>query len=465
MNDIAFSAHDRRAAVLEQTKRAKNSSKADIERLVEESKLKIISLVQIRDRERASLAALTYLLCPVHTLPVEVLADIFDLAIDGWTHIHDALRMSQVCSEWRQIAHSIPRLWARPIRVDLESRSDSKAQAYIEGLKEWLARSAPLSVPVSFVLERGEVDDCILEEALGTASRWRSLDLRLRKEPPLSLVRRLAQCRLSRLEELDLGTSQLEKDIDEEVTALYFTTLSRLQKLRIGIFSDGLSIIMPWAQLTDLTLFCDSPDITLDILAQCPNLTRASARTTGWSTLPDARAVIAFNRLRTLSLPFWGWAGPYSPFFDYLSAPLLEELSLNFSDLMDHKEWSETHFTAFQLRAIISSTPSLTHLELNYCHQCFDDTLVGALTYKGTNTGTLAPRLHHLVLEYMECNNSFTKDVLAEMIASRWWTDDTGPVSPAVARWTFVEVAGEFSQRFEDSMEVLRLKGLRIQGP
>ncbi|KAJ6466344.1 hypothetical protein C8R45DRAFT_1021360 [Mycena sanguinolenta] len=482
MNVGPFSAHDRRAAVLEQTKRTKNSSKADIERLVEESKLKIISLdsqisplVQLRDRERASLAALTYLLSPIHTLPVELLADIFDLAIDDWTHIRDALRMSQVCSEWRQIAHSIPRLWARPIRVDLESRSDSKAQAYIEGLKEWLARSAPLSVPVSFVLERGEVDDCILEEALGTASRWRSLDLRLRKEPPLSLVRRLAQCRLSRLEELDLGTSQLEKDIDEELTAISFPTLSRLQKLRIGIFSDGLSIIMPWAQLTDLTLFCDSPDITLDTLAQCPNLTRASARTTGWFTLPDARAVIAFNRLRTLSLPFWGWAGPYSHFFDYLSAPLLEELSLNFSDLMDHKEWSEAHFTAFQLRspnitrlefsyiyftldgfrAIIGSAPSLTHLELNYCHQCFDDALIGALTYRKGTAGTLTPRLHHLV----------TEDVLAEMIASRWWTDDAKPVSPAVARWSFVEVVGEFSQRFVDNMEVLRRKGLCVQGP
>ncbi|KAJ7210683.1 hypothetical protein B0H12DRAFT_1329989 [Mycena haematopus] len=440
MSTATFSVHTRRAVVLEQTERTKNSSMADIKRLIEESELKIISLnsqinplVKLRDREHACVAALRYLISPVRILPVELLADIFDLVVDKFTHIHDAFeyRKSVRIGGWSLIT---PRDCGR-------------------GLFEYISRvevtigSRPMSmVPVSLVLESGGIDNRILEEVLSTGSRWRSLDLRVRN-PPLSLVSRLAQCRLDNLEQLDLGMRPFDDDIkfEENIEPTFpsFTIVSRLRKLTISIFSDALPIIMPWAQLTDLTLFCDSPDITLDILAQCANLVRVSARTTGWPVSPDAgRDIVALDRVRTLSLPFYGWAGPFPPFFDYLSVPLLEDLRLNFSDMMEHKEWSEAHFTAFQLRApnitrlelsylyltldalraAISHAPSLTHLELNYCHQCFDDALIDALTYKN-RTGTLAPRLHHLVLENMECDNIFTEDILGKMIASRWWSD------------------------------------------
>ncbi|KAJ6451610.1 hypothetical protein C8R45DRAFT_752344, partial [Mycena sanguinolenta] len=59
---------------------------------------------------QASVLALKYILSPMRTLPVELLAEIFDLAIDDYAHIRDAHRISQVCSDWRQIAHSTPRL-------------------------------------------------------------------------------------------------------------------------------------------------------------------------------------------------------------------------------------------------------------------------------------------------------------------------------------------------------------------
>jgi hypothetical protein len=84
-----------RAAVIEQTERTRRSSKADIERLIiEESELKIISLDELRDRERACFAALKFLIPPIRTLPVELLADIFGVVIHDDTHIHDAFRIS-----------------------------------------------------------------------------------------------------------------------------------------------------------------------------------------------------------------------------------------------------------------------------------------------------------------------------------------------------------------------------------
>jgi hypothetical protein len=83
-----------RAAFIEQAERTRRSSQADIERLIKESELKIISLDELRDRERACFAALKFLIPPIRTLPVELLADIFGVAIHDDTHIHDAFRIS-----------------------------------------------------------------------------------------------------------------------------------------------------------------------------------------------------------------------------------------------------------------------------------------------------------------------------------------------------------------------------------
>ncbi|KAJ7264933.1 hypothetical protein B0H12DRAFT_1011517, partial [Mycena haematopus] len=111
-----------RAVVLEQRERTRKNSKADVERFIEESELKITSLesqisalVELRDRERACVAALRHLLSPIRALPVELLAEIFELMIRdynySYAYIQAVFRISQVCSDWRQVAHSTPRLW------------------------------------------------------------------------------------------------------------------------------------------------------------------------------------------------------------------------------------------------------------------------------------------------------------------------------------------------------------------
>ncbi|KAJ6451587.1 hypothetical protein C8R45DRAFT_755008, partial [Mycena sanguinolenta] len=85
--------------------------------------------------------------------------------------------------------------------------------------------------------------------------------------PPSFLAARLRQCTLDSLEELDLGTIEEYEDR----TPLVFTTAPRLRKFRI-IKMGVTPIVVPWAQLTELTYECDSQDETLDVLTQCPNL-------------------------------------------------------------------------------------------------------------------------------------------------------------------------------------------------
>ncbi|KAJ7355895.1 hypothetical protein DFH08DRAFT_630400, partial [Mycena albidolilacea] len=69
------------------------------------------TLAELRDRECAAGAALRFLIAPIRTIPVELLAEIFVLTIRESSHIQDAFAVSHVCCHWRQIANNTPRLW------------------------------------------------------------------------------------------------------------------------------------------------------------------------------------------------------------------------------------------------------------------------------------------------------------------------------------------------------------------
>jgi hypothetical protein len=224
MADIPFPIRVR-AAVIEQTKRTRTSSKVDIERLIEESESKMTSLesLELRERERACVAALRYLISPICTLPVELLTEIFGLAIHDDTHIKDAFRVSQVCSDWRRVAHGTPRLWNRNFRVDLASVDSD--ELYADGLKDWLARSAPLPVPITWCGQ--EIISCrSSEEVLRIAPRWRSLDSEFTS--PSWLVSRLAECQLESLEALALT---IPSNTDRSPVLAF--TVPRLRKLSL----------------------------------------------------------------------------------------------------------------------------------------------------------------------------------------------------------------------------------------
>jgi hypothetical protein len=115
-----------------------------------------------------------------------------------------------------------------------------------------------------------------------------------------------------------------------------------------------------------------------------------------------------------------------------------------------------------ELITTIRCVPLPTHLQITRCYS-FDDVLIGALHYIEGVT-PLAPHLHNLVLEDPN-GRLFTQDILVDMITSRWWTDTelaSRLVPPAVARWTVMQLRGDFSESFVDMMQVLRPQGLRL---
>jgi hypothetical protein len=57
-------------------------------------------------------------------------------------------------------------------------------------------------------------------------------------------------------------------------------------------------------------------------------------------------------------------------------------------------------------------------------------------------------------------------DIMASMIASRWWTDTelaSNPNPPAVARWTIVRLEGYLESRFVDIIAGLQRKGVPLE--
>lgn len=217
---------------------------------------------------------------------------------------------------------------------------------------------------------------------------------------------------------------------------------------------------MPWTQLTDLTLTNGHvAQLSFDIFAQCTNLVMASITTDGWNIAAHVPPnIITMDHLRVLVLRFFSRlpeASYFMPFFNHISAPRLQKLTLN---LKIGFSWDRSQFTAFQLRSpgiirlairhsdmntndlgdTLLHTPALTELILEYCPRSIDNSLLQALSYKD-NAFPLVPCLHRVGL--LLSGSAVSADYLAEMIAFGWWSDSellSRSAPPAIARWTLI---------------------------
>ncbi|KAK7048004.1 F-box domain-containing protein [Favolaschia claudopus] len=502
----------------EQTERTRLSSRAEIAQYIEDCVSKIASLesqidalIALRDHERDTIQVLRHITSPIRSLPVELLSEIFDLTIRDQTHImiKDTFRISQVCSDWRHVAHNTARLWTRPLQVSPWRRSPKSERAYIAGLNTWLARSGTLPIslklhvdlrtPSDYRSSTRTIRDCapsadspIWEEVFKTSCRWHSLDFYVESfygwgfpAQSCPCYRGLAQYSLDRLEVLKFAPG------DDDTVIIHFGPAPRLQTLSLVIEQQPHlpEIILPWIQITTLSLnFLYTTEYVLPIMmkifGQCPNLTQASVCCTPSIDLPKVEPIVTFHRLRTLSLHSIEGVEEdlhLAPFFDRLCLPALEELVWDNDD--NRIEWDEERFSAFQLRspnisrlefvnpdpissddlrAILRHATNLTHLKIGFINNSWNRATCRALTYK-EGVPPLVPLLHHLVIlstEDGDAEDLFVKQnvlwkPLATFLASRHWTDAqlaSRAVPPAVARWTHVEIADKVLDLSEDEI-------------
>ncbi|KAK6997452.1 F-box domain-containing protein [Favolaschia claudopus] len=406
-------------------------------------------------------------LSPISTLPVELLAEISLFTIQDETHIADALRVSQICARWRRIAHSTPQLWNRPLVVDVWSKGPVLDSLYASGLRDWLARSAPLTVPFVFNFEE---EDMILgshpvhpslpfwKELLSVAPRWRSLETTLSGWLPWNfyLFGQLAGLSLSNLEDLSLSVNDRAGALEP------FPATPRLRKLSLQVDDKDVcsNLHLPWTQLHEIDLTTEWPDSALHILSQCQNLVRASfdmIPTSDDTPLRWTQEIVALKHLRILSLvfdPFEDSGSLYCmPLLDYVSAPELEEFFMGFEE--DFRMDGVASLSAF-----IAHARSVTHFEVGCLAVGDVDNLIAALTYKD-GAQVLLPCLHHLVLQDPELDSDMS-EILANMISSRWWKDAElvapghAPIPPPVARWTYLELGDNIMEVVGAEMRVVQ---------
>ncbi|KAJ7507061.1 hypothetical protein B0H11DRAFT_1970064, partial [Mycena galericulata] len=314
-------------------------STTDVSRAVSHTSPEISALLSLREERdllQGRLDAYTY---PVLTLPNEIVAEIFIHFLPVYPDCPPVLgprspiALSQICRKWRDIALSTPLLW-RAFEVNVDTESASDCDQILSLLGPWLERSGscPLSVKiqVEYNVVKKVVALAFFKAILRHRARWEHLNLKtpsLRRRkgyPPigtLPLLRTLTMNSMSHFAEV-IGTD----------SARYFKApqLRRVSlKYSYGPFFN--TDILPWAQLTVLTVFSLRPHQCAAVLNQAVNLVHCRVRIF-YDDPPEnlifdlSQTSITLHHLKTLTLS--AISTPSPGFLDVLTLPALRILRI-----------------------------------------------------------------------------------------------------------------------------------------
>ncbi|KAJ7917683.1 hypothetical protein B0H13DRAFT_319864 [Mycena leptocephala] len=201
---------------------------------------------------------------PVLTLPNEIISEIFFHFLPAYplfpplTGILSPTLLTQICREWREIALAIPTLWsAIPI-----SCSDSPQD--FERHDIWLSRSN--FCPLSIEIVEGRYVNCRPENlaaVIAQRARWEQLKIHLWAHSSLPTI----EGPMPLLRHLDLV-------LKDHFSTANVIVCSEAPMLRSVILNDlaASKVILPWAQLTSLTLTTVYPRECAPLLKETPNL-------------------------------------------------------------------------------------------------------------------------------------------------------------------------------------------------
>ncbi|KAJ7857611.1 hypothetical protein B0H14DRAFT_685519 [Mycena olivaceomarginata] len=173
---------------------------------------------------------------------------------------------------------------------------------YIEGMKDWLARSAPLPIPIS-TLNRTDNPDWdemspIFDELLKISPRWRSF--RIYGPVPLAFLRRMGEYEKEkpRRGRSWLGSQSSIRPRDY-IILRHHPAPSEVEDGR----ESALQYTLDSAHKLPLSLDASSPpELSLVILARCSNLVNASIFIYSPAALPELEIdIFTLHQLSTLS--------------------------------------------------------------------------------------------------------------------------------------------------------------------
>ena len=312
------------------------------------------------------------ILSPVRRLPPDVLHNIFFHCLP--THRNPIMKSSEspvlltrICSSWKAIALSSPRIWSKihiPLPGDPSFSSgygtiaeknglSSRRQRFTrllqlrcDAVREWLSRSGicPLSLSITYPSHYSAVhdlkDDDLPHEMFGIliafAERWSDVDLSMPKEIYNQLQSNMNPTTFSSLKSLKLNLYRKFHDSSVDFSPIQLLAAPGLCSITINSIQTTLrmtgNLVQPiWNQLTHITFASSIADTYLSVLLrQCPNLVFGHFRVSP-SHWPDEPMVdqddILLPCLKSLVVNDSGVHETMSMIFNAIKAPALTRLS------------------------------------------------------------------------------------------------------------------------------------------
>ncbi|KAJ6578120.1 hypothetical protein B0H19DRAFT_1122441 [Mycena capillaripes] len=213
---------------------------------------------------------------PVLTLPNEIVSEIFMHFLPTYpippplTGIYSPTLLTHICRRWREIALGNPSLWRAMGAGGDYYHGDAvvfRREAHIFDI--WMNRSLFCPVSLEFGTDAAQIDVNMLAVVVPHRARWEYLELHL---PSVDLL----EGSMPLLRQLHL---RLNKYCYVEPRGDTVVTL-HMPLLRTVIIDDiaAYRILLPWAQVTSLTLLSVYPRECVPILQQTANLVHCELR-------------------------------------------------------------------------------------------------------------------------------------------------------------------------------------------
>jgi hypothetical protein len=222
-----------------------------------------------KDLIQSQLDAYTY---PVLTLPTELTLKIFLHFLPPYpqrppiTGRGSPTVLSHICAQWREISLSTAWLWCA---VAVSFAVDSKArEEKLRFLETFLMRSGT-SRALSIALDCRDMDDAprLMRPITSRCARWEQITL----SAPMSSLRSI-QAPLPLLHSLNLDTRDDVPSYPRPTLTATFHRAPRLRRITLQIFCTAHLSILPWSQVTTLTVNRIYPNDCAALLSASANL-------------------------------------------------------------------------------------------------------------------------------------------------------------------------------------------------
>jgi hypothetical protein len=383
-------------------------------------------------------------------LPPELVSEIF-LA----TPFEDRAAMRkvylQICSVWRRIAISTPRLWTTISLVLIEHKFDTQ-MSYIRTLCE---RAGQLPVSISLYSDdnhslraKCSINQNPIPTLTPYVSRIKDLSLSLSETGAESFYQ-LPEGSLPLLE-----SCAIEVYANDEIVGRFFPTTalkyaSRLRRLSLDDKWGDPSLLRLPSHLVYLCIKSAlTPSNLIDILRQCPNLEELAQVKLTLSAPNYAGDVIALPRLRGLDFCARRPWHPNDTFFQRFTVPSLRELKLLIEDdgallpmslktllLQSSCPLERLSLSLIQmdpeiLLDCLRAVPSLVMLAVlvDGPNSAISARLLLAMTFVPGNLDNLVPKLQAVSFlgSPRDGDNNSADEQFINMVESRWWLDVHG---------------------------------------